>query len=1386
VAEPIFFDILPKFGFAAVEAGLAKFKSATADAGKIAGESLTGGTEAALKKLQTDYTTAANTAADAARVVVRSNSQIEISTTRLAEVTAKYGETSSQAMRAALAESDARYKNAAAITAEADASTAAVAAKAKLAEASGGATAATMATGRALNTVGAVSAVAFTAAMYESAKAAGDFQQSQMRLVSSAGETAQGMKVVSDGVLQLAGQVGYSAGQLSEGMYTVESAGYRGADGLKVITAAAQGAKAENADLKKVTDGLTTSMTDFGYAPDQAALVMSKLVTAVGESKANFEEFTNSLHSVEPAAAGAHISLDDVYGSLARITQSGTSAEQATQNMADAIRHLQGPTDVQAAAMAKFGISAEDVQQKLSQRGLSGTMQYLSDTIRNQLDPAGNVSVSALNENAQAAQNAADMMTKMSPAAAATAQAFANGTMSRKEYTAAIKGSNADDQAQLTQFGALETKLDGFTSQYKNGRSLLETYAQALKEVTGDVAGYNVALQLSGPHTEEVNAAIKAVAQTTTDADGKVKGFNETQSTLNAKMADAKAAFGAAAIELGDVFIPYLTETATGLAHVGTFLAEHKAILESAVIALGAFGTTWAAVKVALAVGNTFSAIGDGITFVIGKFAAMGAASTATAGTVEASAAAMKASLAGVAITAASVIAAIAAGKFAADHLADTNKDHYFNPDGTMKGSGDQWIVDHLGPVGKFLEPAGAKTTGEAKDAATVSEVQRRIGATSGSTAAYAAAAAAATPVAPDAAPTDPNARPDITAPGSIDPEAEAAKKKAAKSPAGDKNDPVWITGGQDAKGGKDSEVYNPFAQFQTGGFTPASLVGFATTFALNQALGNPFGKLQAAGKRGETPTSPLYVSSVDVANAKTAYDKAVQQYGPDSTEAQKASARLAGTQAAVGTAGGYYNPATGGITAHPGYSSDAALLAQIPSGQYGRDKGADLTKGLGDCSSAVEDLVNLMQGHSTSGANMTTANEASWLTQHGLVPTNTPVPGALNVGFNDHHTQATLPGGTNFNWGSSAAAAAGGVNGTGAFDPAFTQHYYLPTDAAPNVTPTTVPASDTSGTGTGWPSPDNDLSDFDGGGGGQSPVFRRAPSAGIGTGVGARPGFGSPFASRGMGGGRGVGNFPSAPVFAPAPVLPGRPESPGGPLRPATIPTFGAAPAHAPTGTGYAGGAGTFAASNMAGSGIGAQGGALSGFGASHPATTPAPTPGGGRPASGGTGKGAGIGGGAIGAAESAAALAANAFAPGSGQAVQTATQLVNRAIGYAGQVAGIGISGLFETFGLNDSALADPQKSVIGRLAGGFAGAHKNADNVAGQSAPPLKPPDNQAPDGTAASGKGSGPAPGPTNNMTGKGAGSQVYIENLHHDGDGKQLASDLGKYQSGSTR
>lgn len=116
-------------------------------------------------------------------------------------------------------------------------------------------------------------------------------------------------------------------------------------------------------------------------------------------------------------------------------------------------------------------------------------------------------------------------------------------------------------------------------------------------------------------------------------------------------------------------------------------------------------------------------------------------------------------------------------------------------------------------------------------------------------------------------------------------------------------------------------------------------------------------------------------------------------------------------------------------------------------------------------------------------------------------------------------------------------------------------------------------------------------------------------------------------------------------------------------------------------------------------------------------------------------TSKGFGVQGGIIGTAEgaatTAASMAANAFAPGSGaaasQAMNIGFQLANRAMGYAGQLAGIGIEGLMETFLPNDTALGDPTNNIFGKIAMGIAGAHPSPKNHAGDSAMKLNPKQN-----------------------------------------------------------
>ncbi|WP_301120306.1 hypothetical protein [Mycolicibacterium fortuitum] len=147
------------------------------------------------------------------------------------------------------------------------------------------------------------------------------------------------------------------------------------------------------------------------------------------------------------------------------------------------------------------------------------------------------------------------------------------------------------------------------------------------------------------------------------------------------------------------------------------------------------------------------------------------------------------------------------------------------------------------------------------------------------------------------------------------------------------------------------------------------------------------------------------------------------------------------------------------------------------------------------------------------------------------------------------------------------------------------------------------------------------------------------------------------------------------------------------------------------------------------------------------------------------GSGKG-GVGmdgGGVMGMAMQAGGMALDAMAPGAGQAAQTGVKLINRAIQYGGQVAGIGAQGLMETLlPTGGSELAN--NNWLTRIVGGLAGAAPALPNLAGgKGSEPLQP--NQVDPNTTQHGQGQGQAPGP-----------QITVNNNRQteDGTGRDIA------------
>jgi TP901 family phage tail tape measure protein len=438
-----------------------------------------------------------------------------------------------------------------------------------------------------------------------SVKMAGDFQAETMVLHTAAGETVKGLATVRKGILNISEGTGTGIQNLTDGMYQVEKAGYRGGKGLEVLRAAAQGAREENANLSTVTNAMTSVMASYHLHASDSARVMNGLKTAAGEGKMTMEEFAGSLSTVLPIASANGVAFEQVTGALATLTQHGTSAREGTQELANTIRNLAKPNNVAAAEMQRFGLNSVDVSTKLGKRGLTGTLDLLNATVLKHVK-GGKILLSSFNSSKQAAQDADTMIRKMPKGIQAVAKSYSSGSISLGDWRKKLKTLTPDQANLLQQYATLQNKSHGFNDALKRGGPAAETYTSAIAKMTGGATGLNTVLQLSGENTKKFKDRVGKVGDSFHHASKNVEGWDATQKLFNVRMAKAKQTLQVVAIEIGTKLIPVVTSV------IGWF-GKHKDVAVALAAVIGgvlALSVVAYAAKLAMSAAKTVGSFG--------------------------------------------------------------------------------------------------------------------------------------------------------------------------------------------------------------------------------------------------------------------------------------------------------------------------------------------------------------------------------------------------------------------------------------------------------------------------------------------------------------------------------------------------------------------------------------------------------------------------------------------------------------------------------------------------------------------------------------------------------------------------------------------------------
>ncbi len=316
---------------------------------------------------------------------------------------------------------------------------------------------------------------------------------------SDSTETA--MNILSAKAKQMGATTEFTAAQAGEAMEYMAMAGWKTSDMLNGIEGIMYLASASGEDLASTSDIVTDALTAFGLSASDAGHFSDVLAQASSNANTNVGMMGSTFQKVAPVAGALGYSVEDMSLGIGLMANASIKAEVAGTSLKTAITNMASPTDKQAAAMRKLGISLTDDE---------GNTKSFMSVMENLRSSIGSVSVDLVDAegNARGYDDIITDLSKTTEGLSRVQQIEAASTIFGKEAMSgmlAIVNASEEDFRKLYDAvyncdGAAkqmsETMLDNFNGQMtlaksaldalqvSLGEALLPTFTAAVKKIT--------------------------------------------------------------------------------------------------------------------------------------------------------------------------------------------------------------------------------------------------------------------------------------------------------------------------------------------------------------------------------------------------------------------------------------------------------------------------------------------------------------------------------------------------------------------------------------------------------------------------------------------------------------------------------------------------------------------------------------------------------------------------------------------------------------------------------------------------------------------------------------------------------------------------------------
>ena len=205
-------------------------------------------------------------------------------------------------------------------------------------------------------------------------------------LVGITGETLNQFK---DDVKALSGEVGRSQQELSAALFTVTSAGLRGAEAMDVLRSAAQASVIGLGDTQEIARAVTGVMQSYGTEMYSSTRATEILTATIREGNLEASALAPVLGRITGTAAQMGISLEQVASSISTFTRLGVSAEESVTALRGVMNNFLAPSEGVKKQLESMGLSVQDLQDKIRKDGLAQTLIDLIQQYEGNLEGLG-------------------------------------------------------------------------------------------------------------------------------------------------------------------------------------------------------------------------------------------------------------------------------------------------------------------------------------------------------------------------------------------------------------------------------------------------------------------------------------------------------------------------------------------------------------------------------------------------------------------------------------------------------------------------------------------------------------------------------------------------------------------------------------------------------------------------------------------------------------------------------------------------------------------------------------------------------------------------------------------------------------------------------------